>query len=795
MKNLILLSFAFSVLFYACNPNADEGLRIDDNSIIQGLATPFQLERDTSLFLITDYIVDPEKYVDSISLPEGFTYNLSEDKTQLTIFAESNEIPLLNVLKIWHKKTAYSFLLKKSLKQEVVLRYENVKYIEKVQVKGEMNGWNSGSSNFTKLADEWQYSLVLSPGKYAYLLLVDGKEMLDPVANEKVSNGMGGFNSVLSVGNTSPKVPHLSTFSHEGKKVFLHYKGDTDSIIVFWENYQLCSKYYSVSNGVIEINPPHQVNNYKRTYYRVWAYNSEGVSNDLLIPVDNGTILRNAKAVQRTEKYGNVIYNIMVDRFVDGNKENNKPLNIPEVLPKADYFGGDLDGITSKIVDNYFYKLGMNSLWISPIVQNPWDAWGENKDPATKFSGYHGYWPISSSKIDERFGTPEAFNILINSAHVERINVFLDYVANHVHKDHPLYKEHPEWATQLELPDGTLNLENWDSHRLTTWFDTFLPTIDFSNPEVVDIMTDSAIFWLKNYDIDGFRHDATKHIQTEFWRTLTYKMKKEIAIPQNRSLYQIGETYGSPELIGSYVSSGQLDAQFDFNIYDAIVSALVIEGVGFENLAFRINQSIKAYGAHNLMGNITGNQDRPRFISYADGSVSFSENTKHAGWTRKIEVQDTIAYQKLSQLTAIVASLPGIPVVFYGDEFGMPGANDPDCRRMMRFGKDLTKHEQQTFSRATEIFDLRKHQIALIYGDTEVLLANENYLVILRRYFDQITLLVVNGSEKDADIEFELPKEFTGYPLVQNFDAKIDVQSTKVKVSVKANFFDILTKN
>ena len=68
-------------------------------------------------------------------------------------------------------------------------------------------------------------------------------------------------------------------------------------------------------------------------------------------------------------------------------------------------------------------------------------------------------------------------------------------------------------------------------------------------------MTDSALFWFENYDIDGFRHDATKHVQIDFWRTLTRKINERVAIPDQRNIYQVRETYGSPELINSYVKT------------------------------------------------------------------------------------------------------------------------------------------------------------------------------------------------------------------------------------------------
>ena len=84
---------------------------------------------------------------------------------------------------------------------------------------------------------------------------------------------------------------------------------------------------------------------------------------------------------------------------------------------------------------------------------------------------------------------------LTDVAHENGMNVLLDYVGNHVHEDHPLMDLHPDWTTNLYLPDGSLNTERWDEYRLTTWFDTFMPTLDLERPEVAEAMSDSAAWW------------------------------------------------------------------------------------------------------------------------------------------------------------------------------------------------------------------------------------------------------------------------------------------------------------
>lgn len=489
---------------------------------------------------------------------------------------------------------------------------------------------------------------------------------------------------------------------------------------------------------------PAEAANFDRSHIRVFACDKQQRSNDILIPLTHGDVVMQPENLDRKDMHSSVMYFMMVDRFVDGDSTNNRPTNDPSIMPQANNLGGDLKGITKKIKDGYFKNLGVNTLWISPITTNAEGAWGLwDKGATSKFSAYHGYWPVSLRTVDNRFGDEADLKELINVAHENDMNVILDYVAHHVHQDHPLYKQRPDWTTPLYLPDGTMNTEKWDEHRLTTWFDTFLPTWNFAKPEVVSALTDTAMFWVENYELDGFRHDATKHIPEEFWRELTSKVKAYKQENPQRLLYQVGETYGSPELISSYINSGELDAQFDFNLYDAAVDAFAKDQTGFSNLGRVLNESLHYYGYHNLMGNITGNQDRARFISYADGSVRFDEDAKLAGWTRKIENKGPEGFGKLKMLNAFLLTTPGIPCIYYGDEIGIPGGNDPDNRRMMFF--DSWNDDQKKLHDFTaKLVKLRREQLALTYGDLIMLKEDNEALVYLRTYFGKTTLVILD---------------------------------------------------
>lgn len=495
-----------------------------------------------------------------------------------------------------------------------------------------------------------------------------------------------------------------------------------------------------------------------RTYLRVFAEDDTYLFNDLLLPMQNGKIITSAAQLNRHDQQAQVLYSLMIDRFYDGNTANNWKMNSPEVLDIVDYQGGDLAGITKKIEEGYFDKLGVNTLWISPITQNPWDAWGcypftnGNKyDPSksyTKFSGYHGYWPIYATQLDSRFGTPEEFRTLLDSAHAHGINVVLDYVANHMHINSPTLQQHPDWHTDSILPNGKRNFELWDEARLTTWFDKHIPTLDLEREEVCEAMTDSALYWLANYELDGFRHDACKHIPEGYWRMLGQKIA---ARWPGRPIWMIGETYGSPELIGSYVKSGMLNAQFDFNVYFTTREAL-IGLTGMDQIIANELTSLRTYGAHHTMGNISGNHDQIRFASIAGGAIDIHSQGKEEGWTQTIGIGNADkAYKRALLLEVINMTLPGVPCIYQGDEYGEVGGNDPDNRHMMRF-ETLSLDERNMRDKVAELIHMRRNSMPLLYGDFIPLVDTPDEIIYQRVYLGKKVTVIINRK----DLKYEI---------------------------------------
>ena len=506
-----------------------------------------------------------------------------------------------------------------------------------------------------------------------------------------------------------------------------------------------------------------------RSFVRVYAMGDGKKLNDLLIPLENGKVVNDIAQLTRHDDHAQVLYSLMIDRFHNGNKDNDWKMNSPEVLDIVDYQGGDVAGITKKIKEGFFKELGITTIWISPITQNPWDAWGMNvfangnkydsTKTYTKFSGYHGYWPIFATEVEKRFTTDAELHEMLATAHEHGMNVILDYVANHMHINSPTLQAHPDWHTDSILPDGRRNFELWDEARLTTWFDVHIPTLDLERPEVCSPMTDSALVWLEKFAFDGFRHDACKHIPLNYWRELGQKMKQRYP---ERHIWMIGETYGDPALIGSYVKSGMLNAQFDFNIYHTAIDVLGKENQSLKRMNSTIMESLAAYGAHHTMGNISGNHDKCRFISLAGKAVSWNENDKAAGWEREIGVTadgnkelEAHAYKMAMLLEVINFTIPGVPCVYQGDEYGEAGANDPDNRHMLKF--DGLNAEQAAFrAKMQELAQLRRNNMALIYGEYIPVEVTDDTLRFQRVYMgDVVDVVIALNGESSITINGE----------------------------------------
>ena len=684
----------------------------------------------------------------AVECPLGLECDIEDNGRRITINI-SSEVQPVYTIRASSTNQANTRILKGPRKQEATLTFPAREGYTNLRLTGDVNNWIPEPMELNN--GNWHYTDTLNPGRYSYQLVADvqiedsisaDRWFVDPTNTDSTGNGMGGFNSVWTIKSSSTTAFPLSwKVKDNGVKILV--EEPLNRCIALWNGEILLDQELE-KNHTLSI--PSSAKSIERSYITVIGQRGNSLSQDVIIPLHYGQVIVNPENKLTRFDYENWrLYFVLVDRFSNGSLANDQPVEDERIHPKANYYGGDLQGIQAVIAKGYFNDLGTNGLWISPIAQNPWGAYQEWMEPKRFYSGYHGYWPKSSSSVDERFGNNEVFAELIHDAHTSNHSVILDFVANHVHEEHPLIINHPDWKTPFYLEDSVPNIRIWDAQRLTTWFDPFLPTLDLEKPEVRKNQVDSASFWMENFDLDGFRHDATKHIPYSFWEDLTQKVyslsrEKHQAMP-----FQIGETFGTRELIGSYVRPSRLDAQFDFNLYFDAVNCFAYEEGSLMSLAKSLDESLAYYGFHHLMGNISGNHDLTRFISLASGDIDRNEDPKLAGWTRDVQVTDTIGYARLKLLHAWNYAIPGIPILFYGDEIGIPGGNDPDNRRMMYF-EGWNRQEEAVHDVVQKLNTYRSNHMSLIFGDWRVIETSKNYLVAERHYNDEITRIYLNKS-------------------------------------------------
>ncbi len=751
------------------------------------------LEPEQTVLYLSDYFSNPGEVV--IKKCPHWLDCVVVDNDSVVIELAGEPLPL-GILSLREGDFDIDLLVRSSEKKPVQFRlFDPDAEYEKVATLGDFNSWDPGGGEMVREGDYWKGEIFINPGTYGYQFEVDGERILDPENPDSLDNNMGGLNSKLEIyAPPVDELPHIVTGVDGNGNPWFRVDGNYDEIKVLYGSREVDpgaseeGRYY-FQESLSAFEPADG-------FLLVQAYSEKGAGPNLRIPMHQNKWTINPTRDRSDLWHNTIMYFLMVDRFRNGNPDNDQMVDDDRIKPIANYFGGDLEGVIEVLEEGYFSELGVNSIWLSPIVQNPEGAYGfwDKGGVQSKFSGYHGYWPVSFTQIDHRFGTPEDLRKLVDLANEDKKRIILDLVANHVHENHPFYienKDRDDYFTDLYLPDGTLNTERWDDHRLTTWFDTFMPTLELRTTEVAEVVSDSAVYWLREYGVHGFRHDATKHVPLSFWRKLTAKID-ELSRETGMDYFQIGETYGSPELIGSYLGPGLLDAQFDFNLYDALISSIIRPEVSLELLSERLLESQKYYGTNHLMGNMSGNQDKTRIMSFATGEVAFDEDGKLAGWTRDIDKTTEEGFERVALIHAVNFFIPGIPVIYYGDEIGVPGGNDPDNRRMMQF-TDLDDDQLFLKNQVARLAELRTHRSELILGDLRIVDVGDNHLTASRNYFGQCSWLVINTGDETGEFSFSTDYPDGEYSSLNN--REFVLSDDTIEIALPPRSFEIISVN
>jgi len=448
-----------------------------------------------------------------------------------------------------------------------------------------------------------------------------------------------------------------------------------------------------------------------------------------------------------------VIYLIMPDRFADGDPSNDQPTGAApgtndRSSPKT-YHGGDLRGVQQHL--SYLKDLGVTTVWLNPLYDN---------SDAT--SDYHGYHAVDLYKVEDHFGSMQDFRNLVNAAHRQGMKVLLDVVPNHVGPKHP-------WATSQPAPGwlhGTAeNHINTDydfppvadphavprNYRsaLDGWFANALPDLAQENPLVAQYLLQNAFWWIENGGIDGFRIDTFPYVPRSFWSHYLTAIRDEYP-----NFFAVGEVYNFDPVVVSYFAGGHtgfdgldthLPALFDFPLNSAIRD-VVNHGASAKKIEDVLRQD-RLYPHPEALVTFIGNHDMKRFIADAGGST-----------------------QKLNLALSLLATIRGIPQLYYGDEIGMTGGDDPDNRHDFPGGfpgdtQDAfralgrTPQEQDVFLHLQGLLKLRRDHQALREGKLYTVFSDDQTIAYVREYTklgdtlpsDRL-LMVMNNSDKTREI-------------------------------------------
>ncbi len=469
---------------------------------------------------------------------------------------------------------------------------------------------------------------------------------------------------------------------------------------------------------------------------------------------------------------GKVMYQIFVDRFCKAG--NHKPKDdvimhenwneIPAYLPvngkilNNDFFGGDLDGVISKL--DYLKELNVGAIYLNPIFLSP---------------SNHKYDTSDYMQIDPMFGTEETFKKLCKEAKKRKIKIILDGVFNHTgsnsiyfNKDNNFdsigafqSKKSPyyDWYRFITYPN---KYESW-------WGIDTLPAVNQKNDKFMDFITgkDGVIYkWLK-LGASGFRLDVVDELDNRFVDKINKQIKK---VSKNNII--IGEVWEDAsnkiayDKRRTYFNGKQLDSVMNYPLKDAIID--FINKNYINNLRYAINSMINNFPNHVLhsMMNILSTHDTARIMSVFS-KVNFYSLSKDEQANYKMS-QETYykSRSKLKMASALLYTLPGVPCIFYGDECGVQGFKDPFCRQTMPWNN----FDEEINNWYKKLGKIRKNEIYVDGEYKEEFTYSEKVFAFTRSKNGKKILTVVNNSGFDYIYNLK-----SGYDLMNEEEIKNNI--------------------
>jgi neopullulanase len=448
-----------------------------------------------------------------------------------------------------------------------------------------------------------------------------------------------------------------------------------------------------------------------------------------------------------------IVYLIMPDRFADGDTSNDDPAISKGMFDRAkpkSYHGGDFRGIRDHLP--YLKDLGVTAIWMTPIYDNNNHA---NRDGSTD---YHGYGATDLYNSDEHLGTISELRELMRAAHAIGIKVVQDQVVNHFGPSHTWVTD-PPTPTWLHGTAGKHLDESWQVWTLADpyasdtirrevtdgWFANILPDLNENDRDARQYEIQNTLWWVGTAGFDAIRQDTWPYVPRDFWHDWMGAIKRQFP-----SLTVVGEVFeGDPALV-SFFQGGQerngvdtlVDTLFDYPVYFQLRKAFAQGGSLIE--VPKMIAHDRLYPDPNVLWTFLGNHDVNRFL-----------NEKQA---------DAASFQLA--LTALF-TIRGIPLLYYGDEIGMPGGDDPDNRQdfpggwledarnaFLPSGRSAAQSAMFDFTR--KLAHLRASLPALRLGSTRNLIVQDQVWVFARYTSGSAVVVAINNGTTPASLNIPL---------------------------------------
>jgi len=451
-----------------------------------------------------------------------------------------------------------------------------------------------------------------------------------------------------------------------------------------------------------------------------------------------------------------VIYLIMTDRFANGDVTNDRPPDSPPAANDRNkaraFHGGDLRGVIDRLP--YLKDLGITALWLTPWYDN-WNGINYCERPWCPHTYYHGYHAIDYYAVEDRFGNLETLRELVQKAHQHGIKIIQDQVANHVGSRHPWVTDPPlkswfhgtlEQHTLNKFNNSVLLSPNSNQHdvrnTLDGWFSDDLPDMNQDDPEVARYEIQNALWWVGVTGIDGIRQDTIQYMPRSFIRQLSDALHR-----QYPRIWMVGEVFETDVAQTAFFIGGHrgwdgidtnLDSVFDFALWDSSRKAFT------GRLPMRAVRDLLKFDAlypdPSRLTTLVNSHDTSRFMSLPGASVEGA--MMHIAFTLTVR---------------------GIPQLYYGEEIGMKGGEDPDNRQDFPGGfpgdqrdafqeQGRTTDQQRLFDWTKRWLRLRTQHSSLRRGKLIDLFYDQDVYVFARRDRSETVIVGFNRSDPERQV-------------------------------------------